>query len=517
MVTRSMKQIKKLIEETELQDRIAKGAYKAYILAKAGYGPKAGNAMLEQPFGDPLLSRDGITNIRRFYDEDPVQNMTIRSIVQASSQNNKNAGDGTTAAIILAYHLYTEARKLIAAGHNRMEVSAELQSISHDVCEQLDNLSIPFDIKLLKKIAQISSGSEAIGEMLTEIFETLGMDAHVLVENYGGDGIYSEIIDGFYFNKGFMHVALTNDPSNLESKHHDVPILITEKPLKTTPDIALLLDKVKSGGMNDLIIVGEVGAEALDVIVLNRLQGVMSVLPIEPPVHEGQRTLFLNDLALVTGGKVYNSNPEDFNADMLGFAKKVIVNGSNTTIIGADGAEEDIEKRVAELKEQLDKATEEVDMSALRERIGRLTGKLAIIRVGAPTELEQREVKLRIEDAVCAIQAAPKYGVLPGGGVALARVNAGRFSKAYQQLLMNLVDNAGLNPSEILSDVKRAKDWYGYDLKNITTRPIDLVKAGVLDPTLVIKEVVKNATSIASSLITSSVGLVLVDREEKQS
>ena len=510
-----MKQARKLIREDKLQEGIAKGARKAYLLAKAGYGPKAGNAMLEQPYGDPLLSRDGITNIRKFYDEDPVQNMTIRSIVQASSQSNKNAGDGTTAAIILSYFLYTEARKLISAGHNRMEVAENLQEIAQLVCKQLDKLAEPFDISLLKKVARISSGSDAIGELLTEVFEDLGMDAHVLVENYGGDGIFSEIIDGFYFNRGFAHVALANDPSNLVSKHNEVPILITEKALLTTPDIAPLLDKINSAGMKELVIIGEVGPEAMDVIVYTRLQGLMTVLPIEPPVHEGLRTLFLDDLALVTGGKVYRGQDE-FDKDLLGFAKKVIVNGKSTTIIDGDGSGEDIEKRVAELKDQLNSATEEADLNALRERIGRLEGKLAIIRVGAPTELEQQEVKLRIEDAVCAIQAAPSDGVLPGGAVALARVQARRFSGAYKELIKCLADNAGLNPERILDSIEQTKNWYGYDLKNLTKKPIDLLKAGVVDPTLVIKEIVKNATSIASSLITSSVALTLVNRDDKQ-
>lgn len=512
-----MKQTKQLIEEEELQTGIAKGAYKAFVLAKAGYGPKAGNAMLEQPFGDPLLSRDGITNIRKFYDEDPIQNMAIRSIVQASSQSNKNGGDGTTATIILAFQLYTLARKLIAAGYNRMTVSKELQDEAERVVTQLTNLAEPFDTKLLKKIAEISSGSEAIGEMLTEIFQKLGMDAHVLVENYSGDGIYSEIVDGFYFNKGLQQLALANDPSNLESRHMDVPILIAEKPFRTAPDIAPVLEKIKIAGMNDLILIGEVGPEALDVILLSRMQGVMTVIPVEPPVYEGMRTLFLDDLALVTGGKVYNSTPEDFDTSMLGFAQKVIINGKSTTILGADGASEDVRMRISELKKQLNESTEEVDFNALKERIGRLSGQLAIIRVGAPTELEQKEVKLRMDDAVCAIQAAPKGGVLPGGGVALARVNAGRFSDAYKSLIKCLAENAGLNPERILSSVENAKDWYGFDFKNFSENPKDLLKAGILDPTLVVKEVVKNATSIACSLITASVGLTLVNREEKQS
>jgi len=509
-----MKQSKRLIEEDELQEGIAEGAYKAYRLARAGYGPKAGNAMLEQPYGDPLLSRDGITNIRRFYDEDPIQNMTISAIRQASGQSNKNAGDGTTAAIILAYFLYSEARRLVSAGHNRMEVARELQEVAESVNRQLDKLAVPFDKTLLRKVAGISSGSEAIGELLTEIFEELQMDAHILVENYGGDGVFSEIINGFHFDRGFVHLALTNDPSNLVSKHFDVPILISEKAFLTAPDIAPILDKIKAAGMNELIVIGEVGPEALDVIVYTRVQGVMTVMPIEPPVYEGLRTLFLEDLALITGGEVWRG--DEFNKNILGFAKKVIINGKSTTIIGGDGPREDIESRISELRAQLIEATEEVDQDALRERIGRLAGKLAIIRVGAPTELEQQEIKLRIEDAVCAIQAAPSDGVLPGGGVALARVDAGRFSGAYKQLIKCLADNAGLNPERILDAVERSKDWYGFDFKNVGERPINLVKAGILDPTLVIKEVVKNATSIAANLITASAGLVFVDRDEKQ-
>jgi chaperonin GroEL len=511
-----MKLAKQLIEREELHQRIAKGARKAYLLAKAGYGPLAGTALLEQPMGDPLLSRDGITNSRNYFDPDPVQNMAIRTMVQASAQSNRIAGDGTTAAILLAYHLYSEARKLVAAGYNPMDVSHSMQDAAAIVQEQLDKLAKPFNEDLLKKVAEISSGSEAIGNMLTDIFTTLGLDGHILVEMTDNDIIESEIIQGFFFPKGFSHISLINDPSNLESRHFEVPILISDKPLRTVPDIAPLLQKTKEAGRNELIIVSEVGQEALDVIALNRMNGRMTVLPIEPMYYEGLRTLFLKDLALATGGKVFNGSPDSFNAkEYLGFASKVVVNGRSTTIVGADGIPEDIDKVVLELKTQLDKAKNETDINMIRERLGRLQGKFAMIRVGAPTEIERREAKLRVDDSVSAVQAAPKYGVLPGGGVALARVEAGRFTVAYKRLLCELADNGGLNPERLLDAVERARPWYGFDLKHMTEKPVDLLKAGIVDPAMVIKEVVKNATSVASTLITANVGLVLNDRDEK--
>lgn len=518
-----MKQIKRLVEEQETHNKIQSGLRQAYTLEKAGYGPKAGNVLLEQPYGDPEISRDGITNIKRFFLEDPIENMAVRSVFQASYQSNKNVGDGTTATILLSVLLYEEARKLIASGKNRMEVSRRLKEVSYSVIEQLRAMAKPYDPKLLPQIAEISAGSKELGVLLSTLFDELGIDGQIVVEATGEDGVLGDVINGFWFPKGFVHVNLTNDPSNLVSKHSGVPILLSERPMKTTADIAPLLTKI-APKFHEIILIAEIGNEVADLLMLNHVKGVIDVIPVEPLGFEGKRSLFLDDLAAVVGGKVYRSSPEDFDLSHLGYADKVLIEGKSTTIVidqNNEDNDEQIEarqKRIDELREQLNSSTDIIDVDSLRERITRLEGRLGFIRVGAPTELERNELKLRVDDAISAIKSAPINGVLPGGAVALARVNAEEFGDAYQKLIVEQADNAGLNPQEVLFRVKQAKDWQGVNFKTAEKdklKLVDMYKEGVLDPCRVIEEIVKNASSIASTLITVSASTSFINRDEK--
>lgn len=519
-----MKQAKNLIIGQELDDKVASGLKKAYALAKAGYGPKAGNVLLEQNYGAPQISRDGITNLHRFFLEDPVENAAVRSIEQASSQSNKNVGDGTTATTMLGVLLYEESRKLLAAGKNRMEVSRRLREVSYDVIDQLKDMAVPFTDQLLPKVAEVSAGSPELGELLSELFTELGIDGQIVVEASGEDGIISDIIDGFWFPKGFTHLSLANDPSNLVSKHSSVPILMCERPMRTTADIGPLLERIlrEMPKEKDIVLIGEISNEVADLLLLNHVKGIINVTPVEPLGFEGKRSLFFDDLAAVVGGKPYRSSPEDFRIDHMGYADKVLIDGKSTTIV-IDQANEDNDpliearkQRIVELKQQLDEATEIIDVDALRERITRLEGKLGFIRVGAPTELERNELKLRVDDAVCAIKSAPALGVVPGGAVSLARVDAKEFTRAYQQLIMEQADNAGLNPQEVLFRIKQAKDWQGINFKSAdSVKLVNMLKEGIIDPCRVVEEIVKNASSIASMLITIQASTVFVNREEK--
>jgi chaperonin GroEL len=515
---------RQIVAEDELQAKISKGIEKALQVAVVAYGPKAGNALIEQPYGDPLLSRDGVTNIRKLYLEDPVENMAVRAVVQAADQCNKITGDGTSAVTILTAHLYQEALKRVAGGHNRMEVARLLEETSYKVLKHIDQLSVPIiksanqvDEQTLAKIARISSGSNAIGDMISDNIKAIGADNAMPVESFSGNGIFSEIVDGFYFKKGFTALALTNNPSNLESRHVDVPIFLSAKRLLTTSDIAPVLDKIVQAGITEVVIIGEVGPEALDVLAINHMKGIFNGIPVDVPVHDAARALFLDDLALTVGGRVYRqgSNPTDFTVDMLGYAKKVYITGSTTAIIGADGSKEDVEMRVTDLKDQLLTTNDATDMEALRERIGRLTGKAAVVHVGGATEIEQEETKLRVEDAICACQSAVKGGIVPGGGVTLATAPIEHFKTAFEAPFKHLTTNAGLNAERLLGKVQSAKKWKGYNLRSMTDNPVDMLKSGVVDPSLVIKEVVRNAVSVSSRLITSSVGLTFVDREVK--
>lgn len=516
------KVIKLISTGADFYGHVHQGLAQVYTVARAAYGPGAGNVLIELPYGDPLISRDGVTNVEKVFLLDPVENAAARLLVQASRKNNKRVGDGTTAVVILAYHLYEEAEKLIAAGHNRMVVAKMLKNTVPVVLAQLDKLKIEVTPELLQHVAVVSAGDEAVGHMIADVIAEVGLDGGVTVEDFAGQGIYNELVDGFYFRKGFTSVNLINDPTNLESRHMDVDLLISEKKLMTTADIAPILDKIvaQSGIGKELVLVGDVSEEVLGLLFLNRLKGIINVTVVDVPVFGAMRSLTLEDLALVTGGKVYmhGANASDFELEWLGGAQKVIINEFSTTIIGGEAASEDVEKRVTELRQQLKEADSPITQEALKDRLARLTGKVAIIRVGGATEVEQGEVKLRVQDAICAVQAAIKDGIVPGGGVALARVPAPNFAEAFKQPFLALVENCGYSADKAYWKLFESKDeWWGYDLKadDFNYKPIDLLKAGVVDPASVVKETVTNAVSVVAELITAQLGLTLADREQK--
>lgn len=502
---------------------IKQGLAQVYSVARAAYGPGAGNVLIELPYGDPIISRDGVTNVEKVFLPDPIENAAARLLVQASRKSNKKVGDGTTAVVVLAYHLYEEAEKLIAAGHNRMEVSRMLKSMVPDVLAQIDKMKMGITPELLQKVAIVSAGEESIGLMIADIIAEVGIDGGVTVEDFAGVGIYNELVDGFYFRKGFTSVNLINDPTNLESRHTDVDILISEKRLNTTADVAPILDKIvaQSGIGKELLLVGDVSEEVLGLLFLNRIKGIINVTVVDVPVFGAMRSLTLEDLALVTGGKVFlhGASASDFELEWLGGAEKVVVNEFSTTIIGGEAASEDVEKRVGELRDQLHEAESPVTIEALRERLAKLSGKVAIIRVGGATEVEQGEVKLRVQDAICAVQAAIKDGIVPGGGVALARITTSEFHEAFKQPFTALVENSGYSADRAYWRLfeHKNKAWFGYDLKdpNFNYTPVDMLAAGVIDPASVVKETVTNAASVVAELITAQIALTLLDREQK--
>lgn len=525
-MVRTMSKTSKIITYgDELHKKISQGVEEVYQVAKAAYGPGSGTAILELSYGDPLISRDGVTNVEKTYLEDGLENAAARIIIQASKKNNRKVGDGTTAVVILAYHLYKEARKLIASGFNKMEVARQLQDNANAVIKKIDAQKKDVDETLLKHVAVVSAGDEAIGHMIADVIGEVGTDGGVTVEDFAGTGIYNEIVDGFYFRKGFTNINLINDPSNLESRHQDIDIFITEKKMATTADIAPILDNIviAGGKGKELLLIGDVSEEVLGVLLLNRMRGVINVTVADMPVYGPMRSLALEDLALVTGGKVYvpGANAADFELSMLGGAKQVVVNEFSTTIIAGEGVAEDIQTRITELREQLDEAESPGTVEALKERLTRLTGKVAIVRVGSATEVEQGEVKLRVQDAVCAVQAAIKDGIVPGGGVALIRAVASGTAidakdLAYTAPFRQLVENAGYNVDRALWRLLESEDpWAGYDLRK-NLKLINLLEAGIVDPTSVVKETVRNAASVVSKLVPVAVGITYADREQKR-
>lgn len=502
----------------ELDDKLAKGIEKLYQVANAAYGPSAGIALVEKNYGAPNASRDGVTNVRKVYLEDPVENMAARTVVQASEKSNQVVGDGTTAVVILSYYLYKEARKLIGAGHNRMVVAKMLQQTAENVLEQIDKMKVEATPELTRAVAKVSASDEALGDMIADVIDRVGIESNILVEHFDGIGCYDEEVDGLYFKKGFTNEYLINNFTALESVVKNADIFITKKPLRTAGDVTPILEKIvrTAGKGNDLVIIGEVLDEALATLALNKAQGIISPTLVDVPMFGPMRSLFLEDIAVYTGGRALDEGApsSSFSVEMLGSAETVTVTSNSTSIVGGQPSE-DLEVRIADLRKQYDEAENQVDKEEIKKRLSALTGKIAIIRVGAATESERDEIKDRVDDAISATQAAIRDGVVPGGGTTLARVKTDNFTDAFQAPFKQLMLNAGKNPEEALFKVLAKKLWYGFNLKSWDGEPVNLLEEGIIDPAEVTKQTVINATSVVTTLITTTVGLTFKDREMK--
>ncbi|HEV7237107.1 MAG TPA: TCP-1/cpn60 chaperonin family protein, partial [Ktedonobacteraceae bacterium] len=487
-----------IITGEDAQKATAKAVELTRELARAAYGPQSGNVGLEATYGDPISSHDGVFNLDHLQLQENAElyplgtNMAARTLIQASKQTNVHAGDGTTAAAILACALYDEAKAQVVNGvDSRMGMARRLTRAAAQAVTEIEKMKVEATPELLQSVAVISASDADMGMLISDTIQEVGADGGVIIENFSGSGIYNDIVSGFYFRRGFTEAALLTDPSNLESRFDNVAVLVCDKPLSNVGDIAPILNKLVGANIHELLLVGNVTGEALIQAVKSRLDGHIVTTIVDAPDFGPMRTLFMEDLAAYTGAKVLSAgaNPNDFTVDMVGEAK-VVVNEYSTTLINGDG---DTAERIKELTEELRVSTSPIEQEAVRTRLGRLTGKIAILRVGGNTPAEQQEVKFRVEDAVAALQAAIKEGVVPGGGVVLARLPKDMpFKRAFEQPLLTLLANAGRNSDRGLWHVQEAKPWHGYDLRKDEERLVELTKAGVVDPTLVVKEVVNN-------------------------
>jgi len=503
----------------EFEEKLDLGVEKVYQVANAAYGPSAGIAIVEKNFGAPNASRDGVTNVKKVFLEDPVQNMAARIIVEASEKSNKVVGDGTTAVVILSYHLYKEAKKLISGGHNRMVVARMLKDAADEILTQIDGAKVKATEDLVRSVAKVSASDEALGELIADVIERVGVESNILVEKFDGIGCYDEEVKGLYFKKGFTNEYLINNFTALESEVRNADIFITKKTLRTAADVTPIIDKIciAGGRGKEIVIIGEIVEEALATLALNKAKDIIYTTLVDVPVYGPMRSLFLEDIAAYTGGKALEEGAPSntFDVSMLGGAESVKVTSNSTSIIGGEGADEDVQARIDDLRKQFKEAESLVDKEEIKKRLSALTGKIAIIRVGAATESERDEIKDRVDDAISATQAAIRDGVVPGGGVCLARTHSKDFSGAFEAPFKTLVNNAGYNADEALFKVKESKEWYGFDLRHYSNETVNLLSAGIVDPAEVTKQTVINAISVVTTLITSTVGLTFKDRTMK--
>jgi chaperonin GroEL len=507
-----------IISGDDARAKISEGATLMYNVAKAAYGPRAGTVMYENnwPVGGSKVSRDGVTNLRKVTVKDRAVNIVVKAVLQASERNNAVVGDGTTAAAILTYHMYMAARKLVGAGYNSMDVSRMIEETSVKAIEYIDSIKQPLNEKDLLAVATVSSGDEEIAKLLADTVKEVGSEGGVTVEEHSGLGVYAEVIDGFYMRKGFTDVRLIKDGGSLSSDFENVPIFLTDKIISEAREMATIIAKIKQAGHKEVLILGEVIHDAMEQLVKERNSKTIIPTVAGIPATAGMKSIVLDDLAVMTGGRVYSQGEKaaDFSLDYLGAAERAIVEEISTTILNGAGEPTEIKERLAELEKQLEAETHPVTTNAIKDRISRLKGKIGIVKVGAATDLEREELRLRIDDAVCALQSARKDGTVPGGGTALARVTGTPFDEVLQKPFIELLSNAGEKAEYKLGKLLETELGYGYDLKNMTVDPIDLRKAGILDPTLVIKEVVRNACSIAGVLIVNEVLMPFADAPE---
>ncbi len=508
---------KDIFYQDDARQKITNGITVMYEVAKAAYGPKAGNVMYEHnwPVGAAKISRDGVTNLKKVTLADRAENIAAKAVLQASEKNNAIAGDGTTAVAILTYHLYMAARKLVASGHNQMEVARMIDETAEKALAYIDSVKQDIADGDMLAVARVACGDDGIAELLANTVKEVG-EGGITVEEHGGLGVYAEVIDGFYMRKGFTDVRLVKDGGSLSSDFERVPILLTNKVISEQREMATIVNKIVAAGYKELLILGEVIHDANEFLVNNRSNIVATVAGI--PATAGMKSIVLDDIATMVGGRVYEQaeSAANFTLEYLGAAERAIVEELNTTIMNGAGEPKAIKHRLGELEKQLQAESAAITTTVIKDRINRLKGKVGIVKVGAPTDLDREELRLRIDDAVCALQAARASGTVAGGGTTLARVTGTPFDEVLQQLFIELMNNAGEKAEYRLGKVLEHPIDYGYDLKNMTAEPIDLRVAGVIDPALVISEVVRNACSVASRLITTGAIIVFSDDANKE-
>lgn len=532
----------KVFYDDDARRRVLAGAEILYNAVKTTMGPKGRNAVISKSYGGPSVTHDGVSvakavELADVDDETLGYKVGAELIKQAANKMNDVAGDGTTTVTVLTYHILSEANKLIAAGHNPMLLRKGLENAAKDVLAKLDGLreDIAANKQRIAEVATISAGDSGIGQVIADVMDKVGRDGVVTVEEGQGLALESEIVEGFTFDRGYVSPYMATDTTRMEAVYDRPAIVITDKKISSVQEFLPLLEKLAQAGKKDMVLIAEdVEGEALATLVLNRLKGVFNTVAVKAPAFGDRRKEILEDIAILTGAEVITEDRgitfENAELNMVGSARKVIVDKDNTTIIEGGGAPAEVNARVKQINAQTVAATSEYDREQLEKRRASLSGKVAVLKVGAATETEMSEKKDRVDDAVNAVKAALAEGIVPGGGVTLinlsstiavsndddAAVAAGKalLKNALEQPFRILLANAGLNPDEWLPKVKAAKAGQGVDV-NDPTKLVDLKAKGVVDPARVTKEALLNSVSIAGTSMT--MGALVAEVPEKDS
>ena len=524
---------KEIMYGTDARNALLTGVNKLADTVKITLGPKGRNVVLDKKFGAPLITNDGVSIAKEIELPDAFENMGAQIVKEVSTKTNDVAGDGTTTAVILAQAMIDEGLKNVAAGANPIILKKGIAGATEIAVEELKKISKPIaDKNAICQVASISAGDEKIGGLLADAMEKVGKDGVITIDESKTMKTELSVVEGMQFDRGYASPYMMTNPDKMDAVLEDPLILITDKKISVFQDLLPVLEQVVKSGRGLFIIAEEVEGEALTALVLNKLKGAIKCVAVKAPGYGDRRKAMLEDIAILTGATVISSDLgyeiKDATLDMLGSAKMVQVDKDNTTIVDGAGDPALIKQRVAAIQHQIAESTSDYDKEKLQERLAKLSGGVAVVRVGAATEVEMKERKLRIEDALAATRAAVEEGIVPGGGIALLSVSdkvtayANTFSgdektgaliiaKALTAPIKQIAENAGVDGGVIVDNVLRAKKAnFGYDaLKN---EFCDMVEKGILDPTKVTRSALQNAASVSSTLLTTEV--IVADKPE---
>jgi chaperonin GroEL len=517
----------------EARSRVLRGVNLLTDAVTVTLGPRGRNVCLEKSWGAPTVTKDGVTVAKEIQLEDKFENMGAQMVKEVASKTSDVAGDGTTTATVLSRAIFSEGLKLVAAGHDPMNIKRGIDKAVEKVVDELKSLSKPTrDRDEIAQVGTISANNDkTIGDILAEAMDKVGKEGVITVEEAKGLETTLDLVEGMRFDRGYLSPYFVTDPERMECVYEDAYLLIHEKKISNMKDLLPVLENVAKAGKPFVIIAEEVEGEALATLVVNKIRGTLKCVAVKAPGFGDRRKAMLEDIGILTGGKMIAEELgiklENVTLKDLGQAKRVIVDKDNTTVVEGAGKKSAIEGRISQIRAQIEETTSDYDREKLQERLAKLAGGVAVVKVGAATEVEMKEKKARVEDALHATRAAVEEGIVPGGGVALIRAAASlanlRVSedekagvrivqKALEEPLRWIVTNAGSDGSVVLDKVKNGKGAYGF---NAATEELeDLVKSGIVDPTKVVRTALQNAASVAGLLITTEA--IIAEKPEKK-
>jgi len=532
---------KQLVFNEEARARLKKGVDKVANAVATTLGPKGRNVAIDKKWGAPTVTHDGVTVAKEIELDDPYENMGAQLVKEAATKTNDIAGDGTTTATVLAHAIITEGLKVVAAGSNPMLVKQGIQAATEKIAQAV--LDMAQDINTREEIANVASISaqdREIGELIADVMEKVGKDGVITVEEGKGLGFETEFVEGMQFDRGYISGYFVTAPDSLEAIITEPYILIYEKKISSAQDLVPALEKLLNRGNRDLVIMAEdVDGEALATLVLNKLRGMINVLAVKAPGFGDRRKAMLQDIATLTGGTVISEEIgrklDSVTLDDLGRADKVVSTKNDTTIIGGHGSEEAIKGRIEEIRNEIENSTSDYDKEKLQERLAKLGGGVAVIKVGAGTETELKEKKHRVEDALSATRAAVEEGIVPGGGVALvnaakaidglklddadAQTGVNIVRTALEAPMRKLAANAGVDGAVIIDTVRRmhkdSADNKNFGFNVMSGEYVDMLKEGIIDPAKVTRGALQNAASIASMILTTEALITDIPEKDK--